>query len=187
MTVRVGTVPNPDVFSKLMAGGWYKHPKLEKLGRAVLARDKHVCQGCGFSSVAESSSPYGYLIPASLAHPGFLPVDVSRSKTYCPMCLSSMAVNWSVAPGMVDGIKTAAPGLLIAFDELSQAEINRLAISVVGLLGSRTVGSNSQEIAAASSLNNAMKARQSNLALSISAYRVDMDAEFANALALLPP
>lgn len=185
----VSTVSQDSVFAKLMDGAWLKHPKLKAAGLTVLARDNFTCQSCGFRSRPASSSgvPHGWMIPASLGHPGYLPVEVKDSKTYCPFCLASRAVNWAVKPQVIGSRELIAPGIFLSFPDLTQVQINLLALNVVSVLASVKIGSSKSAVeASAQAINNAMRGRQSVLESDFPVYRAGQDFALANGLALLP-
>lgn len=130
--------------------------------------------------------PHGWMLPICTKHPGLLPVSVENSKTYCPFCASSMGLNWSVVSYMLGDAALPAPGMLIAMKEMSQIELNRLALYVVSRLASRRISELDREDVVASDINNAMRSRQNELPSSIPMYRVGKDSYFAKSLALMP-
>ena len=183
-----GTVPDLDMFSKYMDGAWEKQPLLAKVGYAVLDRDSFTCRHCGFksSSASKQGIRHGWMYPVCLKHSGYLPVDANHSITLCAFCLSYQALNWATSTSFVGGQETVAPGFFIGLEQRSQAELNRLALYVVSVISSASIGSSKGgEEGAAMAIDNAMKARQSTLHDSMPLYMPGFDFSFARGLSLL--
>lgn len=180
--VHVGTVSDALLFGKLMAGGWFVHPKLSEAGMRILSQSNWTCGSCGFKSRASKQVPHGYMVPVNRKHPGLL--ATTQGECFCPLCAAALGLNWSVI-GLVQSDKMVmAPGMLIAQPRLSQVEINRIALHVISVLAGNSSAS-TPVASAARDIDAAMTALNQELGTSIPFYR-GKDSDFARALALVP-
>lgn len=184
--IRLGTAMDANTAGKLILGGWESHPKLSKAGMAILKRHRFTCRGCGFYSRPSMQVPHGWMLPIDFEHPAMLALDVKKGTCLCPLCASSMAINWSVATTRVSGKEMPAPGMLIMLPHMSQSQLNRLALHVISIHASRKVSTQTSLEIAATNVDNTMRSLNAELQASLPIYRGEQDAEFARALAMLP-
>ncbi len=181
----IGTVKNAELAGRLILGGWASNDKLAALGHKVLKRDQYRCRGCGFQSRASKQVPSGYMVPVWVDHPGLLPLDVDRSVCLCPVCASSLSINWSVDPRGEKGKAPRAPGMLIYCPWLSQAQVSLLGLHAISINASRKIGQSSALDAAARDFDASVQGLNHSLGATLPIYR-GKDSEFARALAMLP-
>lgn len=182
--VCIGTVLDPVIFGKLMAGGWLDNEKAKVAGMQILRKNKFTCSSCGFVSRSSVQVPHGYMIPVDYAHPGLLAAH-GDGDCLCSICAASIGINWSVTIEGQGDSSAGVPGMLIAQSRLTQVQINRLALQVISLLASQPTPQLSKLQSAARDIDAAMTALNHELGGSIPFYRGN-DSDFARALSLIP-
>lgn len=184
--IKLGTVSNAALAGKLIAGGWVSHPELLSIGRVVLQRYKFTCQGCGFQSRPTKQVPHGWMLPVDLQHPGLLALKEGVGICLCPLCASTLASNWSVAPVIAGSKELPAPGMLVLLPHISQVQLNRLALHLVSIHASRKVAQQTSLEAIAVSVDSVISSLSKDVQSKLSIYRDGKDAEFCRALSMLP-
>lgn len=179
----VSTVAEPDLAGKLILGNWFTNDKLKRVGIDILNRHKFTCMGCSVKSRPSKQVPHGHMIPVNLEHGGLLALN-ENGICICPMCASTLAINWSVSSVSLNGLAPSPPGLLIYFPWATQAELNRLAMHALSVSASRKVGSSTTLESAVRDLDAAMVSMTHELGISLPIYR-GKDGEFARSLSML--
>lgn len=178
----LGTVLDANTAGKLILGGWISNKRLLAPGLSILKRHRLTCSGCGFRSRSSKEAPHGWMIPVDLGHPALLALT-EKGTCLCPICASTIASNWSVAP--IEGAEGGAPGVLIWLPQIDQLALNRLALHLIGI-NSQQRKVDSILLGAARNIDNAMRGRAEELKGALAVNHGEKDIDFARALSMLP-
>lgn len=181
----IGTVENPDLAGKIIAGLWYENEKLKDPGMSVIKNARFTCKLCGFSSRGSKAVPHGYMVPVNRRHPGLAAASEKGAECLCPICAASLAINWAVVERKGEhAVVDAASGSLIWLPEMQQSKISLIATYV--LVGVNTLDVTHPHATTLSNAELSFRARSAYLSSNIPLYKDDCDSDFAKALALLP-
>lgn len=179
----IGVVGEPKITGLLVRGEWYKNERLRIAGMRILKRDKFRCQECGLQSRPSTQVPHAWMVPVSEKHPSLVAQDDGRC--LCPLCVSAVAINWSVLGMSRNGQPAPAPGELIYCPWFSQKELSRVAAYIISM---RSTHLSTGFGAMASTLKNidaAFSALKEEIGANVPIYRGSAS-DFARTLSMLP-
>lgn len=174
----IAVVKNPELFGRVFSG-WYKNQTLKDVGYSILLRDKHTCKSCGIRPLPSRQRPDAMMLPVDLSHPAYAAVSTKNAITLCPICVSSMAVNWSLSTKY----NSELGGTLIYAPNVKQSDINRLATFTCAVLASEP--HTNPTVAIATDIYATFQGLNTNLRMNLPIYDGD-DTDFCVALSLIP-
>lgn len=178
----VGVVRNESLAGKIIQGAWLNNEKLCDVGFSIIQKYNFKCSICGLQSLSSRKFRDGMMIPVNLKSAGMEALRVEGSTCLCPLCASSLAINWSVTESFVNDVSVPSPGFLINFPHKSQADIIRLATYALVCFQKPN---DHPLFSVATDIDVVMNSLSDQLEKQIPIY-CGNDADFAKALARLP-